>query len=244
MSKSKTKQTVPNVDQEYAVQQDKTLHWLQKNQKTLLYTLLGLALIIGGYYAYQQFVVKPNTEKAQNDLAGAQQLFDRAVANPVIDTAAFKAVLNGEGATKGVLSVIKNNSGKVANLAKYYAGVSYLKLGDFNNAVKYLKEFSTDAKQIQMMAYGALGDAYSELGKNDDAVSSYKKAAATFEADAVNAGEYLFRAALLCEVTGKNTEAVQLYKELKEKFPQTQRGAEADKYIYRLSIEDNDFTVK
>jgi tetratricopeptide (TPR) repeat protein len=75
--------------------------------------------------------------------------------------------------SKGVLYVINNYGGtKAANLAKYYAGLSYLKLGDFNNAVKYLKDFSTDAKQIQLMAYGALGDAYSELNKKDEAIAS------------------------------------------------------------------------
>ncbi len=244
MSKATSKEKTPSVDQEYAMQQNKTLHWLNKNKNILLYTVVFIVAAIAGYFAYVNFVQKPNQLKDQEALSGAQHIFDRAVANPVTDTGAFKAVLNGEGTTKGVLSIIKNSSGKTANLAKYYAGISYLKTGDYNNAVKYLKDFSTDAKQIQMMAYGALGDAHSELKQNNEAIESYKKAAATFEADAVNAGEYLFRAALLSEVTGKTNEAVTLYQELKNKFPQTQRGAEADKYIYRLNIVDNDFSVK
>lgn len=243
MSTSK-KETAPNVDREYAMEQYKALSWFNKNKKLLSYVLIGLAVLLGGYYAYQNFVVKPNIEKGRNALAGAQQLFERAVASPTTDTAAFKAVLNGEGATRGVLSIAKSYSGKIGNLAKYYAGISYLKTGDYNNAVKYLSEFKSDAKQVQMLAYGALGDAYSELQKNNEAIDNYKKAAATFEDDAVNAGEYLFRAALLSEVTGKNDQALTLYKELKDKFPNTQHGAEADKYIYRLSIEDNDFSVK
>lgn len=243
MSKSKKVEKL-NVDKEYAMQQNEALHWLDKNKNILTYVLIALVVIVGGYFAYQNFVVKPNMQKGQAALAGAQEIFDKAVANPTTDTAAFKAVLNGEGATKGVLSIAKSYSGKVGNLAKYYAGISYLKIGDYNNAVKYLKEFSSEAKQIQMMAYGALADAYSELGKNTEAIENYKKAAATFEDDAVNAGEYLFRAALLSEVSGKQEEAVTLYKELKDKFPETQHGAEADKYIYRLTIPDNDFSIK
>ena len=244
MASNKSKAKKPSVDQEYVIQQNKTLDWLQANKNIVLYTFIGLLLLIGGYLAYENLVARPNETKAQEALAGAQNIFDQAVASPTVDSAAFRAVLNGEGATKGVLSVLKTHKGKVGKLASYYAGLSYLKLGDFNNAIKYLKDFKTDANQIQMMAYGALGDAYSETGKNSEAIDSYKKAAATFEADAINAGEYLYRAALLSELTGKNTEAVKLYKELKDKFPDTQRGAEADKYIYRLSIEDNDFTVK
>jgi tetratricopeptide (TPR) repeat protein len=117
--------------------------------------------------------------------------------------------------------------------------VSYLKLGDFNNAVKYLKDFSTNARQIQLLAYGCLGDAYAELNKKDEAIDNYKKAAGAFEKDESNSAEYLFRAALLSETTGKTKEALELYKELKEKFPKTDKGVQADKYIYRLSIEKN-----
>ncbi len=151
----------------------------------------------------------------------------------------LKLALNGDNANhKGFVYIIKNYDGtKAGNLAKYYAGICYLRTGDFANAAKYLADFSTSAKQVQMMAYGALGDAYSELNKKDDAVTSYKKAAETFESDELNASEYLFRAALLSETMGKNKEAVDLYKEVKTKFPNTQRGRDADKYIYRLSIE-------
>ena len=94
------------------------------------------------------------------------------------------------------------------------------------------------------MAYGALGDAYSELNKNDEAVSNYKKAAAEFTDDENTSAEYLFRAALKLETLGKNSEALELYKKLKTDFPQTQRGFEADKHIYKLSIEPNDLSTK
>lgn len=244
MSKEKKNEIDLNVDREYAEQQSKALNWVKANQKSILMAIGAVVLAVGSYFAYQNFIAKPNEAKAQDVISGTQQLFERAVSSPNVDTAAFKAVLNGDGVNKGALSVSKSYGGKVGNLAKYYAGISYLKIGDFNNAVHYLKEFSTDAKQIQMVAYGALGDAYSELKKNDDAISAYKKAAATFEDDEAVASEYLFRAGLLSEISGKTKEALAIYKELKDKFPRTQRGGEIEKYIYRLSVEDNEFDVK
>jgi tetratricopeptide (TPR) repeat protein len=154
-------------------------------------------------------------------------------------------VLHGDGVNKGVLAIISNYSGtKTANLAKFYAGVSYLKLGKFSDAVNQLKDFTTDSKPVQMKAYGCLGDAYSELNKKAEAIDAYKKAASAFEADETNAAEYLFRAALLSEVSGNSKEALDLYKQLKDKFPATMRGSQADKYIYRLSIEPNEFSSK
>jgi len=207
-----------------------------KFQKQIITVFTAIVVIVAGWLAYQNFIVKPKAEKAQDIIFQAQQYFQQD---------SLKLALNGDGVNKGFLYIISNYSGTpIGNLAKYYAGVSYLKTGEFANAVKYLKDFSTDAKQIQMMAYGALGDAYSELKNNAEAIESYKKAAATLEKDEVNASEYLFRAALLSELSGKTKEAVDLYKELKEKFPTTEKGLQADKYIYRLSIEPNDLSVK
>jgi len=208
----------------------------QKFQKPVIGIIVAAIVLIGGYYVYTQYFSKPKEEKAAEALFKAQQYFE---------TDSLQLALNGDAAGKGFLSVIKSYDGtKAANLAKYYAGVSYLRLGDFNKAVQYLKDFSTDAKQIQMMAYGALGDAYSELKKTDDAIDSYKKAAAAFDKDELNASEYLFRAALLSEVNGKTKEALDLYKQIKEKYPNTEKGFTVDKYIYRLNIEPNELSVK
>jgi tetratricopeptide (TPR) repeat protein len=210
---------------------EKVQGFWQKFQKPVLIVVAVLVIGIGGYYGYNEYILKPKEEKAADAMFKAQQYFNMDSSN---------LVLNGDGQSRGVLYIMKTYGGtKAANLCNYYAGVSYLKLGDFNNAVKYLKDFSTDAKQIQLMAYGALGDAYSELNKKDDAVASYKKAATTFETDESNSAEYLFRAALLEETNGKTKEALDLYKEIKEKFPKTEKGFQADKYIYRLSVEKN-----
>ena len=188
-----------------------------------------ILVVVGGWFGYQEYIVTPKEEKASEAMIKAQEYFALDSSN---------LVLNGDGVSKGVLYIIKNYDGtKAANIAGYYAGVSYLKLGDFNNAIKYLKDFSTDAKQIQMLAIGALGDASAELNKKDEAIDYYKKAAASFSEDESNASEYLFRAALLSETTGKNEAALALYKEIKEKYPTTDKGFLADKYIYRLCSE-------
>lgn len=208
----------------------------KKNQKNILIAAAVVVIAVGGWYAYGEYVVKPKENKAAEAIAKAQQFFAQD---------STRKALDGDGTAKGFLYVIKNFDGtKSANLAKYYAGVSYLKLGEFENAVKYLKDFSTDSKPVQLLAYARLGDAYSELNKKDDAVAAYKKAAATFPEDDASSAEYLFRAGLLLETQGKNKEALELYKELKNKFPKTDKGFQIDKYIYRLSVEPNEFSVK
>ena len=208
----------------------------QKNQKSLLIGIVAVVVAVGGYWAYGEYLVKPKEEKAADAIFKAQQYFAQD---------SLRKALDGDGSAKGFLYVIKEFSGtKTANLAKYYAGLCHLKLGEFDKAIQQLKDFSTDSKLIQLMAYGALGDALAEADKKKEAVDAYKKAASTFPEDEYNSAEYLFRAALLSEVLGDNKQALALHKEVKEKYPKTDKGIQADKYIYRLSVEPNEFSVK
>lgn len=214
----------------------KAKSFFTQNQKPLLTVIIVVLVLILGWFGYKNYIVAPKEQEAENTMWKAEQYFRED---------SLKLALDGDKFSRGFTYIINNyGSTKAGNLAKYYAGVSYLRLGNFNKAVDNLKDFSTSAKQIQMMAYGALGDAYSELNKNDDAVNYYKKAANEFTDDATMSSEYLFRAALKLELLGKNNEALDLYKELKEKYPNTERGFSADKYIYRLSIIPNDFSTK
>lgn len=205
------------------------LAFIKNNQKALTTAIVAVVVLLAGYFGYTELYQKPREAKAADAMFTAEKYFAQDSSN---------LVLNGDGTSKGVLYVIKEFGGtKAANLAKYYAGVSYFRTGDFNKSVEYLKDFSTDAKQVQAIAYGTIGDAYSELKKNDEAIEAYKKAGAYFPEDAGISAEYLFRAASLLELTGKTDDAIALYNEIKVKFPTSEKGVNADKYIYRLKVQ-------
>jgi tetratricopeptide (TPR) repeat protein len=206
------------------------LDFVKKNQKALTYTLVLAIVLIGGFFGYSELYQKPRESKAADAMFMAEKYF----AN---DSSSY--VLNGDGAgSKGVLYIIKEFGGtKAANIAKYYAGISYFRLNDFNKSIEYLKDFSTDAKQVQAIAYGTLGDASAELKKTDDAISYYKKAGEYFPEDEIISSEYLYRAAAFLELNGKNDEAVELYSKIKTKYPKTEKGFNADKYINRLKVQ-------
>jgi tetratricopeptide (TPR) repeat protein len=204
-------------------------NFFKKNQKSLTYTLVAVIVLIGGFFGYSELYQKPREAKAADAMFMAEKYF----AN---DSSNF--VLNGDGQSKGVLYIIKEFSGtKAANLAKYYAGISYFRMNDFNKSIDYLKDFSTDAKQIQAVAYGTLGDAYSSLNKVDEAVSHYKKAGEYFPEDEAISSEYLFRAAAFLELNNKTEEAIELYTKIKNDYPKSEKGIMADKYINRLKIQ-------
>jgi TolA-binding protein len=207
----------------------------KRNQKVITYVSLAIIVIVGGWWAYKQYVVKPKEEQAQSAIFKAEEYYRMDSLQPA---------LNGKDADKGFLYVIKNYGGtKSGELARFYAGICYLRLRDFDNAIKYLKDYDTDSRLIQALAWGRLADAYSEKGDKSKAVDLYKKAGRYFPEDEVNSPEFLFRAAQLLELDNKNTEAVDIYKEIKEKFPKSEKGSQADRYIYRLQVQKNEFSV-
>lgn len=227
-----TKHTTPPEAQK-AETTDRAHQFWSKNGRILTIALVALVLIIGGYLAYNSMIKKPNQQKAEEAIFKAEEYY-RADS---LDKA-----LNGDGLNLGLLKIIdRYGNSPAGNRAHFMAASIYLKKGDFKNAIKHLEDFSTDAPQIQARAYGLQGDAWSELGfttnnngNKDKAAGFYQKAADAFPKDEENASEYLHRAAQLYESMGKNKDAIDLYKKIKEKYPATQRGFEADKYLGRL----------
>lgn len=224
---AETKQVVERNHDQVVV--DRAKDFWGRYGKIVMIASTAVILLCGGYLAYKYLVKGPNEEKAVEAMFKAEEYYR-------LDS--LKPALNGDGLNAGFLKIISNYGGtKAGNLARFYAGDIYLKNGDFNNAVKYLKDFSTDAKQVQARAYKLLGDAYAEQGKNSDALANYKKAAAHFEKDDANSSEYLFMAAYFADRVMKDRdEAIELYKELKEKYSRTEKGFEAEKYLAQLGV--------
>lgn len=199
-----------------------------RNSKGILIGIIVLALAIGGFAAYQAFVKGPNEEKAAEAMWKAEEYYR-------MDSA--RLALNGDGVNLGFIRIISRyGNTRSGNLAKFYAASSYMKIGDFNNAIKYLKDFSTDDKLVEVRATGLLGDAYAETGNKNEAVAQYRKAGTLYPDDNLNSPEYLFRAGLLYQDLGKNDEAIEMYKIIRDKYMASQRGRDIEKYLARLGV--------
>ena len=205
--------------------------------KPIIYISSAIILLAGGWLAYKYMVKLPKEEKANDSVFVVQKYF-ADFSNAQKDstkTTLANVVLNGDGANSGALKFISKYDGtNAANLCNYYAGASYLYLKQFDKAIKYLKDFSTDATQIRSRTYGMIGDAYAELKKNSDALDYYKKAAEVNEKDEFTSPEFLLRAGMFAETTGNKKEAIELYKKIKTNYPLSDRATNIDKYLARL----------
>lgn len=222
------KKIVQNADTNEMVIAKAKDFWAKYN-KPVMIACAAIIVLVAGYYGYRNFVKKPKEDKAAEAMFKAEDYYR---------TDSINKALNGDGQYMGFLKIIDKYSGTdAANMAAFYAGSCYIKLDDNEKAVKYLKKFSTSSKPVQAKAYKLLGDALADLGKNADALSYYKKAAHHFEEDETGSADYLFAAAYFADKVLKDSkEAIALYKELKEKYPRTQQGFDADNFLAQLGV--------
>jgi tetratricopeptide (TPR) repeat protein len=226
MSKKNIKQDENLQDFESAL--TKTEQFIEDNQKILSYIVVGALLLVAGYLAFQKFVVAPKEDMALSSMYVAETYFQKD---------SFNLALNGDGNYDGFLDIIDEYGiTKSANLAKYYAGICYLNLGNFEEAINYLSKFSTDDIMVGSVAKGAIGDAYTELGEYGKAISHYESAA-NDNPNEFSTPIYLSKAALLCEKESNFKKAIELYEKIKADYPSSQEGRSAEKMIARAKLE-------
>ena len=209
----------------------KTEDWVAKNQKMILGIVGAIAIATIGYVLYNKYVVEEKEAKANNEIFQAQQYFQQAVDATAKPDSLYNLALKGGEGKLGFVGIAEQYAGTSAgNLANYYAGMAYLNLGDFKNAITYLENFKSDDAILKPLALGAIGDAFSETNKVDDAISYYKKAAEASEND-FTTPRYLLKAAQLNLATGKKAEAHKLFVEIKEKYETSKEGMNIDAFI-------------
>jgi tetratricopeptide (TPR) repeat protein len=206
----------------------KTERFIEENQKPITYVVGAIILIVIAYLGFTRFYLQPREKEAQSQMFMAENYFERD---------SFNLAINGDGNYLGFLDIIDDyGMTKSANLAKYYTAISYLHLGQYEDALDYLKRFKTKDLLLGPIAEGAKGDASLELGDMDAALKHYRKAYKMNDNE-LTTPVYMMKAAKLLESMDELEDALALYKEIKEKYPETTEGQNVDKYIARVEIK-------
>jgi len=208
----------------------KTEEWAIKNQK-YIFAIVGVAaVVVLGYLGYRKFIAIPRASVAMNEMYTAKKYFDQAV-NGTEKDSLYTLALNGGEGKFGMLDIASEYSGTPAgNLAHYYAGMAYLNLKDYANAIAYLEDFSSDDIMLSAIAKGGIGDAFAQLNQPKDALEYYEKAVAVSDNE-FTAPLYLFKAGKIAMTLGDNKKALKYFNRIKDEFSASTEAKNIDEFI-------------
>ena len=218
--KNKTEDQFEQVEQALS----KTEQYIVDNQRSIMTIIGAVVAIIVLFKAYQNFYILPLEKEAQTDVYMAELYFQKD---------SFNLALDGDGQYAGFLDIIDDySSTNVGQLANYYAGLCYLNIGEYENAIEYLEDFSSNDIILSSLALGCIGDAYMELGDIDDAMDAYEYAIENSENE-FTTPRFMMKLAMIHELNGDYTEALNLYQNIKQDFKESIEATGIEKYITR-----------
>lgn len=207
--------------------QEKIVHaedFVNKNKKSLTIIVTAVVLAVAGYLLYQKVYVAGKEQEASAQMYVAEENFRRD---------SLKLAIAGDKTNPGFEAIIEDYGvSPSANLAHFYLGMSYLKSGEYDQAIETLKSYSAKDDITGSMALGAIGDAYLEQNNNDDAIKYYEKATKETP-NTFTTPVFLFKLAGANELAGNYKDAVEAYDRLIREYPESQEGRSALKYKAR-----------
>lgn len=223
--KSRADETLIDINQA----KDQAQTFMEKNQNLIFGILAAIVILFGGYMSYRYLYQAPRETRAIEQMHRAeyffrQDSFAKALTDPGAGYPGFLEIADTYGRTKP------------GNLAKYYIGISYLNLGQFEAAIAYLEEFKPRGSVTPAMKYGSLGDAYAELGQYDKALRNYKRASDT-KPNRLITPYYLNKYGILAERQGQYKEALSAFEKIRNSYPQSVQFRDADRYIGRIEAK-------
>jgi tetratricopeptide (TPR) repeat protein len=214
----KTEERIVAVEEAFG----KTEQFIEQYQKPILIVVGILVVVVLGFFGFRRFYIEPREKEAQSQMFMAEKYFEQD---------SLKKALNGDGQYLGFLAIMDEYSmTKSANLAHYYAGICYLKMGQFDQALDQLDSFSSSDELVAPMAKGAMGDANMELNQVEKAAGLYEEAA-NLRTNEFTSPLFLMKAGMAYEELGNFEKALAVYQKIKKDFPRSFEGREIDKYI-------------
>ena len=213
----------------------KSEQFIEKYQKHLIIGIGTVILLVVAILGFRHGYLIPKEREAESAMFRAEDLFGQnqfrlALEGDSVNIIGFEGIIDQYGFTKS------------ANLAKAYAGVCHYKLGNMENALGYLKDFSASDQMISPAIVGLIGDCYVDMAyadpsnidnkKVEQGIDYFNKAASKADNNLLTP-IFLKKAALAYESLGNYKKALEIYKQIKDKHSDSLEGSNVEKYIER-----------
>ena len=221
MAKKKEQETLE-------VAMDRTEDFFERNSKKIIAVLVALIVVAALIYGYRELIALPRVEKAAELIAEAQYRFEGEQPD-------FELALTGDANGAGFLDVIDQyGSTPAGNLAKHYAGICYLRMGDLDNAAAYLAKYRAvrgiPGAIVNAQNLGLQGDVAVEREDYAQALRFYDKAVKASD-NPLTAPLYLRKAGLAAKAMGDAALSTAYYQRILDSYPATAEAREAEKLI-------------
>lgn len=205
--------------------------WVARNQNYILGIIGVVAVAVLGYLAYSQFIQKPKETMAANEMFYPQQYFDQALNSTTQKDSLFNLSLNGAQGKYGFLDIIDEYKGtKAANLSSYSAGMAYLNMKQYQEAIMHLENFSSDDAILGALAKGGIGDAFMQLDQAAEALTYYERAF-NHDFNSFTTPRYLYKAGLTSLELEQKQKALEYFVRIKDEFPDSEEAKTIDAFI-------------
>ncbi len=213
------------------VAMSKTELFFEENGKKISIAIVSIAAVAAALFGYKSIVMDPAEENAAAAMYSAQSLFEGAQPD-------YQVALEGDAVTTGFLQVIQDyKSTPSANLAKHYAGICYIKLGDNDSAAKYLKEYKAQkgipAQIINAQNLALQADILVDSGNYNEATTLFERAA-TISTNNLTTPLYLRKAGMAAQAAGDIAKAKSLFTQVTNEYPNSAEARNAEKYLGAL----------
>ncbi len=202
--------------------------FLEKNQKSILIGIAIVIAVVGAFLAYHYLYKVPRNDDAQAAIFKGERYFQEGE-----DSLALFGNGNDYLGFESIIDQFKGT--KTADLARAYAGISYNRLGNHEKALEHLKKFKGGDILVTPAITGAIGDVYMNIGKPDEAISQFLKAANEAN-DEIISPVYYKKAGQAYIHVGNYAKAIEMFETIKEKYRDSYEAQEADKFIKQAEL--------
>lgn len=188
--------------------------------------ILGVAVVAVGSYLGYSYIQDEKQKEGLEQSIYAFQYFEA----DSIDRA-----IQGSAQYPGLQKIVDEYGGApIGNSCKVLLGSAYYAKGDIQKGLDNFESFDREDNMVSVSALAGIAYGYEEKKDFRQAAEHYLKASETMNNQFTSPG-FLQQAARCYEEAGDQEKAREIYQNIKRKYPNSEVGRNADKYIAKLA---------